>query len=132
MKQGFTLVELLATIAIMALVIVISVPAYEGISNTIKTNSLNSKKSMLVNSTKSYIDKYHKDEVKIDGSDCICFTIKYLIDNNIVSPDNKNDDGLEDSLNGGNLSGNVCAWYDINNFDIQVQYNPTCNIIKTY
>ena len=35
MKQGFTIVELLAAIAIMGLVIIISVPAYEGISKTI-------------------------------------------------------------------------------------------------
>lgn len=133
MKRGFTLVELLASIAIMALIIVISVPAYNSISNTIKTNSLKSKKSMLENATKSYIDKYYKDEVNVDGSDCICFTIKHLIDNNVVSPDNKDNNGLTDPLNGGDLEGKVCAWYVINDFDIKVKYNINCtNITKEY
>ena len=60
MNKGFTLVELLASLAIMSLIIVISVPAYNGISNTVKENNLNSKKSMMEKATLAYVNKYKK------------------------------------------------------------------------
>jgi len=122
MKQGFTIVELLAAIAIMGLVIIIIVPAYEGISKTIKEQSYNSKISMLTKSTNAYINKYHKDKVFDGEKHTICYTLAYLIDKNVFSPDNKTDDGVTDPLNGGNLTGYLVATYDTKDYEVDVTY----------
>ena len=127
MKKGFTIVELLASIAIMVLIIIISVPAYEGISKTIKEQNLNSKISMIEQATKSYVNKYKKDKVYDNGVKTICFK-------NIVSPDNKTEDGLTDPLNGGNLEGYIVASYDITNYEVVVNYKTEaseCNASNT-
>ena len=42
-KKGFTLTELLATIAILAIVVTIATPAVIGVSNSIKKNMYESK-----------------------------------------------------------------------------------------
>lgn len=128
MKKGFTIVELLASIAIMGLIIIISVPAYEGISKTIKEQNYNSKISMLTKSTAAYINKYHKDKV-FDGTfnadestKNICYTINYLMEKNVFSPDNKNDNGVTNPITGENLEGYLVANYDINEYDVNITY----------
>lgn len=132
MKQGFTIVELLATIAIMGLVIIISVPAYEGISKSIKEQNYNSKISMLTKSTYEYINKYHKDKVfdgafNADGTTKnICYTIDYLIEKNVFSPDDKEGIGVTDPLNGGNLKGYLVANYNVNNYEVNLSYRNEC------
>lgn len=139
MKRGFTIVELLASIAIMGLIIIISVPAYEGISNSIKQNSYNSKISMLTKSTDAYINKYHKDKVfdgtfNIDGSTKnICYTIPYLISKNVFLPDAKDEENVTDPLKGGNLTGYLVANYNIDKYEVNVTYaeqdEVTCSMI---
>lgn len=130
MKKGFTVVELLASIAIMALIIIISVPAYEGISNTIKQNSYNSKISMLTKSTAAYVNKYHKDKVFNGTKRDVCYSISYLIEKNVFSPDNETEDGVTDPLNGGDLSGVLVAKYDFKDYEVDVTYETsvTCDI----
>lgn len=123
MKKGFTVIELLASIAIMALIIIISVPAYEGISNTIKQNSYNSKMSMLTKSTSAYINKYHKDKVFNGTKRDVCYSISYLIEKNVFSPDNETDDGVTDPLNGGDLKGFLVAQYNDTNYEVNVYYS---------
>lgn len=53
-KKGFTLTELLATIAILSVVITIAVPAVIGVSNSIKENMYKSKKKLLLQAAKLY------------------------------------------------------------------------------
>ena len=132
MKKGFTIVELLASIAIMALIIIISVPAYEGISNTIKQNSYNSKISMLTKSTSAYINKYHKDKVFDKEKKTVCYTIDYLIGKNVFSPDNETDDGVTDPLNGGDLNEFLVATYNLTNYEVEVNYNSECSSSNIY
>ena len=122
MKNGFTIVELLASIAIMALIIVISVPAYENISKTIKEQSLNSKLSMMEKSTLSYINKYHKDKVFNGSSTPVCYSIEYLISKNVFAPDNESKDGITDPLNGGNLMGYLKASYNTTTYEVSIEY----------
>jgi len=124
MKKGFTIVELLASIAIMVLIIIISVPAYEGISKTIKEQNLNSKISMIERATESYINKYYKDKIDITDEDkYLCYTIEFLISKNVISPDNKDDQGITDPLNGGDLDGLIVANYDITNYKVNIKYS---------
>ena len=122
MKKGFTIVELLAAIAIMALIIIISVPAYEGISKTIKENNFKSKISMIEKATLAYVNKYHKDKVFNGSNTPTCYTINYLINKNIFSPDNDTDNGITDPVNGGNLTGYLKAEYSVSTYKVTIKY----------
>ena len=132
MKKGFTVVELLAAIVIMALVIIISIPAYNGISNTIKKNSYDNKISMMIKSTNAYINKYKKDEVFEETK---CFTISYLIGKNVFSPDNDSNNGITNPFDNKDLDGYLVAKYDSNKFEVIVTYDPErteCTYHNTY
>lgn len=122
MKKGFTIVELLASIAIMVLIIIISVPAYEGISKTIKEQNLNSKISMIEQAAKSYVNKYHKDKVYDGNKNILLFSIPYLIDKNVISAEDSEKNTISDPLNGGILKGYIKVTYDINNYEIKTKY----------
>ena len=135
MKKGFTVVELLASIVIMGLIIVISIPAYNGISKIIKENNYNSKITMITKSSSRYINKYHKDLVfNDDKKRTICYTIKYLITKNVFESDVKNGIGITDPLHGGKLDGYVVATYDLNDYEVDIEYKEKntveCNSIK--
>lgn len=83
-KKGFTLTELLATIAILSVVITIAVPAVIGVSNSIKENMYKSKIKLILQNAKLYgEDNYITSETRIRISD--------LCDKNYI----KKDDGLE-------------------------------------
>lgn len=132
MKKGFTIVELLASIAIMALIIIISVPAYEGISKTIKEQNYNSKISMLIKSTTAYINKYHKDKVFDGTENTICYSIPYLINKNVFMGDNETEDEITDPLNGGILDGFLVATYDTIDYEVDVTYETSASCDDIY
>lgn len=107
MNKGFTLVELIAVIVILALLVIITTPAYDSISRNINTRNYESKKSTIKAQTLAYVEKYMKNDVysgstnaetvniTTDGveykyrisKETLCFTPDYLIRNGIISSD---------------------------------------------
>lgn len=90
MNKGFTLVELIAVIVILALLVVITTPAYDTISSSIKERTYKSKQNTIASETLNYVEKYLKDKVYSGTSDegkYICFTVNFLIRNGIISSD---------------------------------------------
>lgn len=68
-EKGFTLVEIIATIAVLALLIVITVPIIGNISGNIKKNTLQTK----INNIKKAAILYgqdNRDRFKINSSNC--------------------------------------------------------------
>lgn len=53
-NKGFTLVELLATIVLLAVITTIAVPSIMGISNNVKKNMLDTKKNLMKENAKLY------------------------------------------------------------------------------
>lgn len=53
-NKGFTLVELLATIVLLAVITTIAVPSIMGISNNVKKNMLETKKDLMKENAKLY------------------------------------------------------------------------------
>lgn len=103
MNKGFTLVELIAVITLLALLVIITTPAYDSISNNIKTRNYNSKQSAIKAETLSYVEKYMKDEVyngKNDKGKRICFTVDFLIHNGIVTSDSDKEEYILNDING--------------------------------
>ena len=101
MNKGFTLVELIAVVVILSLIAIITTPAYDSISNNIKTRNYESKKSTIKAHTLSYVEKYLKNEA-YDGtkSKTLCFSVNYLIRNGIISSDSETDEYIENNVTG--------------------------------
>ena len=79
MKRGFTLVELLATIVILAVVSLITMPIITGVINKTRLNSLKSSAYGLLEASNLYIAQYNPDN-----------TIRFDIDNNKVISNDTN------------------------------------------
>ena len=105
MNKGFTVVELIAVVTIPSLIAIITTPAYDSISNNIKTRNYESKKSTIKAHTLSYVEKYLKNEA-YDGtsngtkSKTLCFSVNYLIRNGIISSDSETDEYIENNVTG--------------------------------
>lgn len=122
MNKGFTLVELIAVVTILSLIAIITTPAYDSISNNIKTRNYESKKSTIKAHTLSYVEKYLKNEA-YDGtrtnaeSKTLCFSVNYLIRNGIISSDSETDEYIENNVTGEKYRGNTTF--------VKVEYNTT-------
>lgn len=71
--KGFTLVELLAVIAIMGMLAVIMVPTISGVIEENKKNSLSNLKNSIKSSARAYISD-NRYEIKLDDSSCANYT----------------------------------------------------------
>ena len=100
-NKGFTLVELIAVVAILSLIVIITTPAYDSISNNIKSRNYESKKNTIKAHTLNYVERYLKNEA-YDGtnSKTLCFSVNYLIRNGIISSDSETDEYIEDNITG--------------------------------
>jgi len=140
-NKGFTMVEIIAVIAILGLLVVITTPAYNSISSNIKEKNYNSKKSTIESQTLSYVEKYLKDKVydgtKKDGSgniitEKLCIKIEYLIQNGIINSDSEKEEYIENDINGdlyGDIEENenykeayVFVNYDNINFKLKAEF----------
>ena len=110
MKNGFTLVELLAVIVLMAIIGAVGLFGVSAVNKNIKTNMLESKLELI----KKGAERFGSDNLYLLTSTCEngktnCFetTVQNLIDNNYVSSEEKDSAGniivlnnlTEESLN---------------------------------
>ena len=82
-KKGFTLVELLITIVILALIVVIAVPSIAGITQNVKKNMLE-KKTGLIEEAAILLGQDIKgsiisSQLKYDGYSCKSLEVKDLV-----------------------------------------------------
>ncbi len=122
MNKGFTLVELIAVVVILSLIAIITTPAYDSISNNIKTRNYESKKNTIKAHTLSYVEKYLKNETYDGsnteiGSNTLCFSVNYLIRNGIISSDSETDEYIENNVTGEKYRGDKIF--------VKVEYDTT-------
>lgn len=79
MKKGFTLVELLSVLGIMALLLLIAVPTYLSVSNNIKENLYESKVKELLSKGESYAEDTNN----------YAFSVNRLLEEGKISPDDE-------------------------------------------
>lgn len=100
MNKGFTIVELLSVIAILALLVIIVTPTYDSVSDNIRKKNYESRKSEIKSQTLSFVEKYAKDKVYDGSSHVICFTPAFLIQNGIISSDDSTEEYIKNDYTG--------------------------------
>ena len=73
-KKGFTLIEVMATIVILAILLVIAVPIYNGVSEKINESIYQSKIDEVIAKAESYARENH----------AFVFNIQTLIENGLI------------------------------------------------
>lgn len=100
-KNGFTLVELLGVITILAIVTVLASFSVTGVTNLIKKSMWENKVNLIENGAVSfgeqnnYLLKMTEETCTIDGKNypnCIKIDVGYLIDRGFVSTDERDND----------------------------------------
>ena len=123
MNKGFTLVELIAVVTILAILAVITMPAYQTISTNIKTRNYESKKSTISSETLAYVEKYMKDKI-YDGTgpSNYCFTVNFLIQNGIVISDDEEKEYIKNEITDETYSGSqvyIMVYYDLGSLKLK-------------
>lgn len=121
MNKGFTLVELISVIAILGLLIVIMVPAYSTINNSVREKNYNSKKLSIKKAVLSYAEKYLKGDIYSGNNktNYYYFSVDYLIKNGIYSSDSETEEYIENTFKNEKYYGDtyyIVVYYDNVNF----------------
>lgn len=131
MNKGFTLVETLSTIVILSGIIIIAMPAYNGIASTIKTTNYNNKKEAIEAATLKYANLYLMDDIKPESciSNCSkCYDLyTFIIANGIYTAEAVDELGKPIIINpktGGKLTGCVNLEFDINDAALSAELRP--------
>ncbi len=124
-KNGFTLVELLASILILGIVIVIAFPVYSNVARSVKESSLETTKVMLKNTMLDYGNKYLIDDVKPAGNNCsnnsCCkyYSIDYILNYGIFKA---NDNTIMNPVTNEKLGGYIKLSYNTQRFILEGEY----------
>ncbi len=145
MKKGFTLVELIAVIVILALLAIITTPAYDSVSTNVKTRNYESKKSSIEAQTMAYVERYMKNDIYSGPSDRgkkVCFTVNYLIQNGIISSDNDKEEYILNDITNKKFQGTekyIEIYYDEANLKLKANmpanndsFTTSCTSANTY
>ena len=127
MKNGFTLVELLAVIVILSILIIIAIPTYNSVSDSIKKSNLETTKSMLENAMLVYGNKYLIDVIKPANENCstarnCCkyYSISYIKNNNIFKT---TDNSIKDATTNKELEGYIKLSYNKNKYVLEAEHS---------
>lgn len=126
-NKGFTLVELIAVVALLGLLAILTTPAYSTVSENIKERNYNSKKSVIETQTKEYVENYLKDIAyngTADSNTTLCFSVRFLIQNGIVTSDDEKEEYIENDLTKEQYSGTAIY--------IQIKYDVDTKKLKSY
>ena len=114
--KGFTIVELLAAILILAILIIIAVPAYNSVSQDTKEASLDNYISSIKSSMLNYANKNLLDEIKPSCDNvnegcsyCKNYSMDYIISKKIYYVDS---DKIVNPVTGDELCGYVKLCFD--------------------
>lgn len=104
-KNGFTLVELLAVVMLLAVITTIGTYSVIGIKNKINEQMWDSKIELIENRAKIFGEDYKallKNTCTVDGQEktsCLTIPVQTLLDRNYLSSKDKNADGEEVIIN---------------------------------
>lgn len=130
-RNGFTLVEILAVLIILALLIALSIPAYVNVFNSIKRDNFNAK-VIEVETAANKMGEKVKDEVKNAGRTCMESDISKLISKGYLISESEYDDVIYNPTDNTALSGKVKICYCPTTYNIESHYVVDFNARVVY
>lgn len=120
-KNGFTLVELLATLIILGLLIVLTIPAYTTVYSGIRRENYNGKVSEITAAALKYGSSI-KDEIKNANERCVTTTVDFLITKGLLVSESDSSNVIYNPTNEKPLDANIKICYSIPKFDLVAYY----------
>lgn len=116
MRRGFTLVEILAVIALMAVLVLIAVPTYITISGTMKENVYNAKIEEIKAKSTTYAQETGK----------VVFSVDTLISEGRITPDNET--GVyKDPRSDRKMNCDIIhISFNDNQYEVSIEESETC------
>jgi len=108
MNKGFTLIEVLASIIIISLILVITIPSYLYVYNTVKTSNYNNKLNIVKHRAEDYGETV-KDEIQENG--CRQVLISDLIKKGYIKSDYNNKNALTNPLDNSDIKDELTICY---------------------
>ncbi len=115
-KKGFTLIEIMATIAILAIILIIAVPIYNGVSKNINANIYESKMKEVLAKAESYAIENH----------AFVFDVKSLIESGVISADNETGIFVDPRTKRDMRCDVINAVYKDNHYEVSITESDTC------
>ena len=116
MKRGFTLIEVMATIVILAVVLLIAVPIYNGVREGINESIYKSKIKEVVAKAESYASETNNS----------VFDVKTLIEDGRISADNETGIYVDPRTNRDMRCDVINAVYKEGRYEISITESNTC------
>ena len=134
MNKGFTMVELLAAIVILAGIMIIAVPAYGEVSATIKQTSLENKEKAITTSMLNFANKHLIDDIKTENNDCSVANsccrdydlYKFVTEYGIYTAEDNN--SITNPVTNGKLTGCIRVIYDVNTYSLKANFIENCTL----
>lgn len=120
-KNGFTLVEVLAVLIILAILVSLTIPAYMTILKDVRRDNYNSKVTEIETAANKYGERI-KDEIKVAGNACYRISVADLIVMGELTSDSDKEDVIYNVTDNKPLLGEIRICYDDVNFDIKSFY----------
>lgn len=141
MNKGFTLVETITVIIILSGIMLIAVPAYNGVSSTIRKTNYKSKTQAIESATLKYANLHLMDDIKPSTCESNCFKCYDLYDfvlaNGIYASEETKEDGslyVINPLIGSKLKGCVNIVFNIEKGTLSAEFtsqNIVDDIVET-
>jgi prepilin-type N-terminal cleavage/methylation domain-containing protein len=130
-KNGFTLVEILAVLIILGVLVVLTIPAYTSVYNTLKRENLKGKITQVQTAAKKYGETI-KDEIQDTKEMCYTTTIAQLIRDGYLASDVEKEPALINPTDNSKLTGDVKICYCTAKYDIEAYYTSTLDPHQSY
>ena len=129
MNKGFTLMELLASIIIIGLLLIITIPSYIYIMNTSNETNYNNKMNSIKIESLKYGEKI-KDEIQ--ASTCKNVSIAELIQKGYLKSDYKTQDALKNPYTNQPFEEKLSICYCSSNNELKAFYLDSFDYTKSY
>lgn len=126
-KNGFTIVELLAILVVLAILFALAVPAYSTILLDVRRDNYSSKIKEIEIAANKYGEKI-KDDVKNAGEECYDkIDIAFLIKKGLLLSESDYDDVILNPTTGEAFTGKIKTCYCKSTYDIKSYYYEDFN-----
>ena len=116
MKKGFTLIEVMPTIIILAVILLIAVPIYNGVRENINESIYNSKIEEVLSKAETFASE----------NNAFVFDVKTLIENGEISADNETGAYMDPRTNRDMRCDILNAVYKENHYEVSITESDVC------